>query len=231
VHIVSTADTLHRRVAERFPNSGLSQVASELEEISREAATLATWMARPNWYVRAALLVAIVGLIMLPVSFVFAVKLEMQSANWSDFVQGIEALVNEVVFIGIAIFFLLGVEVRMKRRRALGALHVLRSLAHIVDMHQLTKHPESGVFAGPHTESSPKRRLSPFELTRYLDYSSEMLAIISKIAALYVQESRDPATVDAASAVEDLAVGLSRAIWQKITILDHIADNESRHEA
>jgi hypothetical protein len=64
--------------------------------------------------------------------------------------------------------------------------------------------------------------MTPFELTRYLDYSSEMLAIISKVAALYVQELPDPVTVDAASAVEDLAGGLSRTIWQKIVILDRI---------
>ena len=33
---------------------------------------------------------------------------------------------------------------------------------------------------GPDTPSSPLRRMTPFELTRYLDYCSEMLAIISK---------------------------------------------------
>ena len=31
--------------------------------------------------------------------------------------------------------------------------------------------------------SSPKRLLSPFELTRYLDYCSEMLSLAAKVAA------------------------------------------------
>ena len=48
----------------------------------------------------------------------------------------------------------------------------------------------------------------------------DMLAIISKIAALYVQEFDDAVTVDAASAVEDLSVNLSRTIWQKIVVLE-----------
>jgi len=117
---------------------------------------------------------------------------------------------------------LLGLEARRKRARALEALHVLRSLSHIVDMHQLTKDPERIVSGGPSTPSSPERKMSAFELTRYLDYSTELLAIISKVAALYVQELADPVTVSAANAVEELAVNLSRAIWQKIVILDRV---------
>ena len=39
------------------------------------------------------------------------------------------------MFLGVAILFLANVETRMKRRRALAALHELRSIAHIVDMH------------------------------------------------------------------------------------------------
>lgn len=67
--------------------------------------------------------------------------------------------------------------------------------------------------------------MSAFELTRYLDYCTGLLAIISKVAALYVQELKDPVTVSAANAVEELAVNLSRAIWQKIVILDRVTPN------
>ena len=44
--------------------------------------------------------------------------------------------------IGAAVLFLVTLEVRLRRQRALAAIHELRSLAHVVDMHQLTKHPE-----------------------------------------------------------------------------------------
>jgi len=59
-------------------------------------------------------------------------------------------------------------------------------------------------------------------MNRYLDYCSEALALISKIAALYVQGFQDPILLDAVDDVEDLTAGFSRKIWQKITILENL---------
>ena len=64
--------------------------------------------------------------------------------------------------------------------------------------------------------------MTPYELTRYLDYCSEMLALISKVGALYIQNFDDPATLRAVDELENLTTGLSRKIWQKIMILDRI---------
>ena len=64
--------------------------------------------------------------------------------------------------------------------------------------------------------------MNPFELTRYLDYCTEMLSLISKAAALHVQGFEDPVTLDAVEQIEDLTNGLSRKIWQKIMILDRM---------
>jgi hypothetical protein len=109
---------------------------------------------------------------------------------------------------------------RRKRNRVLEELHVLRSIAHIVDMHQLTKDPE-GLLGTP-TASSPERKMSGIELTRYLNYCTEMLALVSKVAAIYVQDFHDAISVDAASDVENLAGDLSRTIWQKVVILNRL---------
>jgi hypothetical protein len=49
-----------------------------------------------------------------------------------------------------------------------------------------------------------------------------MLAILSKIAALYVQHFHDPITLAAVDEVQDLTGGLSQKIWQKIMILDRV---------
>ena len=49
--------------------------------------------------------------------------------------------------------------------------------------------------------------MTPFELNRYLDYCSDALALISKIAALYVQGFQDPVLLDAVDDVEDLTAG------------------------
>jgi hypothetical protein len=140
----------------------------------------------------------------------------------ADFLQGLDALLNEVVLIGVAIFFLAGLETRIKRARALKAIHALRSMAHIIDMHQLTKDPERLTGRSDDTASSPQRRMTAFELERYLDYCSEMLSIISKAAALYVQDFSDPVTLAAVDEVQDLTTGLSQKVWQKITILERV---------
>ncbi len=58
-------------------------------------------------------------------------------------------------------------------------------------MHQLTKDPTVVLSESKPTESSPERRMSEFELSRYLDYCAEMLALIAKLGALYGSRSRD----------------------------------------
>ena len=64
--------------------------------------------------------------------------------------------------------------------------------------------------------------MTPFQLERYLDYCSEMLAILSKVAALYVQRIQDESVLRAVDDLEDLTIGLSRKVWQKITILERL---------
>jgi hypothetical protein len=59
----------------------------------------------------------------------------------------------------------------------------------------------------------------PFEITRYLDYCSEMLSLTSKLAALYAQNLPDPVVIDAVNEIESLTTNLSQKIWQKITLV------------
>ena len=61
--------------------------------------------------------------------------------------------------------------------------------------------------------------MSPVELSRYLDSCSEMLSIISKIGAVYVQSCPDPETLRSVDEIDDLTMGLSQKVWQKIMIL------------
>lgn len=225
--IVETSVLLQRRIQERFPDSGLSRIALELVDVAKSAKQVSTWLARPIVWVRVAVGVAVAILAFLVVVALRAVNLDMTGIGFSETAQGVEAAVNNLVFVAIAIYFLIGIEARIKRARALRELHVLRSLSHVVDMHQLTKDPErltGGEHGAGDTESSPKRDMTPFQLTRYLDYSSELLAIVSKVAAIYVQRFDDAETLRAAGDIEDLTVGLSRNIWQKIMILDRVSD-------
>jgi hypothetical protein len=228
VKIVETARALRQRIVERFPESGLGRLSGELLTVAEEAATVTDWLARPHRLLRTMAWAGIfvVGLIVITASItaLSSVPGNPMFQSVADLLQGLEAAINEVVLIGVAVFFFFTLETRLKRARAMRKLHVLRSMAHIIDMHQLTKDPErvGNPDAGPDTPSSPRRTLTPFELMRYLDYCSESLSIISKIAALYVQGFTDSATMSAVNDLEELTTGLSRKIWQKIMILDRL---------
>lgn len=229
-HLIETARVLARRVEERFPDSGLAKVAKELEAVTQEGAQFARWLARPLYPLRL-LVGAFVFVLMGAVVWGFAhVPLEVRATQLTDVAQLVESAINDIVFLGIAVFFAVGLEARIKRRRALGALHVLRSVAHIVDMHQLTKDPERLLYPDHNTLSSPKRTMTAFELTRYLDYCGEILALTGKLGALYVQHFDDSDTVAAAASIDALTVGLSQKIWQKIVILDRVTEGaQARH--
>ena len=77
--------------------------------------------------------------------------------------------------------------------------------------------------------------MTPFELTRYLDYCSEMLSLTGKLAAVYAQNLPDPVVIDAVYDIESLTTDLSQKIWQKITILDAsgggpvVAGSQAKH--
>ncbi len=217
--IVNTIEILHRRIGERFPGSGLESVCDQLLHIGRQTRERLAWVARPILYLRAATWLA-AALVLVAVIAAFAtLRPEGGALSALDAVQLMESGLQDAVFIGVGLFFLISLENRVKRRRALGFIRELRALAHIVDMHQLTKDPHRVLQDGD-TASSPKRTLRPDQLARYLDYCTEMLSLTSKVAALYTERFDDSVVLQAVDEVEALTTGLSRKIWQKIMLLD-----------
>jgi hypothetical protein len=217
--IERTVERLTRRVEARFPGSGLAGVVRELLGIARRTAETAAWISRPQIGLRVAIgFLGLVMLVGLAVSLA-SLQVRMGPPTLPELAQGIEAAIGDVVYVAVAAFFLVTIETRVKRRRALRAIHELRSIAHVIDMHQLTKDPEWVLARGGETGLVEARSMTLFELSRYLDYCSEALSLTGKIAALYVQPFDDPVALDAVSEVEQLTTGLSRKIWQKLTVL------------
>lgn len=232
--IVKTIELLHQRIAERFPDSGLNNVCNQLLVVAQNMQARADWIGKPvNWlrFLTWAICLIIVGVAIAPLVFLAFSEngFELHDENWfTEVLQFMETATNNVVLIGAAIFFLLTAETRYKRQRALKALHELRSIAHVIDMHQLTKDPHriTGKKVFRSTEGSPKLEMTQFLLRRYLDYCSEMLSLTGKIAAVYAQEFDDQGAITGASELETLTTGLSRKIWQKIAML-HTIEEES----
>jgi hypothetical protein len=220
-HVQETLRVLQLRIQERFPDSSLSTVAAELCQIAEETGPVIDRLRRPSRVVRAIVALGVVLLLGLAVGlFVLLSSMSLDVDGLGSMLQAIESAAQDVIFLGVAIFFLLTIEGRLKRRVALRDLRQLRAVVHIVDMHQLTKDPEHLLVPEMRTPSSPDRQFTRFELSRYLDYCTELLSLASKLAALHAQCVNDPVVLDAVNDIEVLASNLSNKIWQKIMILD-----------
>lgn len=221
--IVETIAVLRRRIDERFPGSGLGRVCATLLEIGLQTRERLDWVERPNIWLRIGSRAMAVLLVLGTVAAAWVVVGAVRATGIQDplsLVEAVESGIQEMVFLAVALAFLLTLESRLKRRRALGFLKEFRALAHLVDMHQLTKDPHRVTVSTPDTASSPRRNLTQKELGRYLDYCSEMLSLTSKLAALYAERLDDAVVLQAVDEVEALTNGLSRKIWQKITLLE-----------
>jgi hypothetical protein len=219
--VIDTIEVLHRRICERFPGAGLASVCAELLVIARENTARAERISSrsvPLWVAIFALVVAGAAALVWIARLIDFTR--TSADNVFSVLQGLEAAANLVVLLGATLFFLVTLEERLKRRRALTALNELRSIVHVIDMHQLTKDPSAEVSVAGKTASSPARTLSRFELTRYLDYCSEMLSLASKVAVLFAQCFPDADVTEAVSDIERIAAGLAQKIWQKIMILE-----------
>jgi len=228
VRIEATLARLRLRIVARFPAASLGNVCAALVATARETAISAAQLRRPMWWLRGlALLVATAWAI----GTIYVVR-EIdwaglrQKADVTSLAQGLDSSVNLLLLAGAAIWFVLTAEERIKRSGTLAKLHALRSFAHVIDMHQLTKDPTMILAGATNTSASPERHMSEFELARYLDFCAEMLALTAKLAALYAGASSDRTILQAATEIEDLSSDLGRKIWQKIMILSQL--NEGR---
>ena len=229
--VVATAELLSSRVSERFPGSGLAAVCRGLLAMTEGARDGCDLIVRPHLPLRIALGVVIAGIVGVVVFIGLSVEFTDGVFSASQFVPLLEAGMNAAVLIGAGILFLVTVERRLNRARALKALHGLRSMAHVIDMHQLTKDPERLLGRGADTEHSPRRTMDRFLLARYLNYCTEMLSLVGKVAALYAERLDDAVVLGAVNDMESLTTDLSHKIWQKITTLSLYAERASDEPA
>ena len=221
--MISSLELLSRRIHERFPQSGLYQVSMQLLTFGKNAHEDARWIARPILPLRigvALLVVLLIAALAWTLRSIVSMQDLREILRFENFIPLLEAGINDLILIGAGIFFLVSAETRIKRRRVLRSLHKLRVFAHVIDMHQLHKDPERILQRGELAPSTPRLDMTPFELSRYLDYCTELLSFTGIIAGFYAQNSEDAVLVDAVSDIEGLTNGISRKIWQKLMILD-----------
>ncbi|MBL8931108.1 MAG: hypothetical protein JNL54_13370 [Kineosporiaceae bacterium] len=218
----ATVERLERRIAARFPDRGLREVAAQLGRLAAESADVASAIQGRVRTIRAlarvlsAIIVAATAALLV-VAFADAEGLRNgQAFQW---VPLVESTINDLVFAAAALFFLHAWPQRLERGHLLGLLHRLRSLAHIIDMHQLTKDPERLRPDFETTAATVEADLDRAHMEYYLDYCSELLSLVGKVAALCAEKSQDPLVLNTVSDLEDLTNGMARKIWQKISLL------------
>ena len=212
-----TVVRLEQRVATLFPEAGLRTVARELIDVTACAKDVCRRIGKPIYLLRVPIVLLLVGVFALIV-FELAIHRFGEVNTGLDFIQVLEPTLGAIFFLAALVAFLLSLETRWKRRRALDALHELRAMAHVVDLHQLTKDPTDR-HMGEARMPPDNRPLTAEELTRYLDFCSEMLSLIGKVAVLYIQDFPDDVAVTTVDEIESLTNGISRKIWQKITLI------------
>ncbi len=215
-----SAATLEHRIASRFPDRTLWEVCREVVGIVDEI-NAGTGISRRR--VRLARLLSRLGVVVILLFLGAAIVLaardladERDLLGPLDMLPLLETIINDLVFGGIAVFFLLRIPERMERARVLRILHRLRSLAHVIDMHQLTKVPER---LERDAREDGGLDLDRTELTRYLDFCTEMLSLVGKSAALFAEHTTDGDVLDAVEGIEALTSDMARKVWQKIGII------------
>ena len=221
-HVGSTVEQLERRIYARFGERGLTKAARDLGSlvllVQSEAAQSRERLRRTTLTARALSITIVAGVV---VALAFSLRSAVIDglARTADWVPLTESLVNDLVFAAIAVVFLWAFPERLERRDLLRLLHRLRSLAHVIDMHQLSKDPEQTSPNYTPTAQSVQHGLDADQLHHYLDYCSEMLSLTAKTAALCAEHSTDGVVLETVSYIETLTTDLSNKIWQKISLL------------
>ncbi len=222
-YVEQTVVRLEARIRARFPDRRLGDAAHALRtavpQIHEGFEASKSRRRRIRWAARAAsgLIVLVVGLALLLALRDPVLNGTNSSVDWLGI---IESTVNDLVFGSVAVYFLWALPERLERRTLLDLLHRLRSLAHVVDMHQLDKDPEQARPDYQPTSVSPARRIMDAEeLHHYLDYCSELLSLVAKTAALCAERTSDPVVLGTVSEIEAVTAHMSQKIWQKISLL------------
>jgi hypothetical protein len=224
----ATLSQLITRIEARFPERNLVNVADELHEaiarVTEESSSRRRQLLLVRWAI--GVFAGAIGAAAI-LAIVLALRDAINAASGTlafEWLPVVESAINDIAFAGIAIFFLLSLPGRQRRRSGLAVLDRLRSLAHVIDMHQLSKDPDRLLSLPAPTGASLPNDLAAPQLGRYLVYCSELLALVAKTAALCAQEVTDDVVLDRVSEIEILTSEMSRKIWLKVSVL-HGAHN------
>lgn len=206
--LIATSLELAKWIRLEFPKAHLSDVADDVYALTTEAVAKAKNIARPMYWLRALLTLAFAGL-------AGGVYWHYTNHTEQEFMDLLHSLKPLGAFVGGAVLFVITLETRVKRWKALKAIHELQSVVHIIDMHQLGKDPIIEKFRDDPEEHDKK-------IDQYLHCCTAMISIASKIGQLYIDHFYDAAATTAVNEFEAVATGTTQKIWSKILHLGQV---------
>jgi hypothetical protein len=212
--IILTAEHLAQRVSSRFPDSTLAGLAADLAEIARETDERARLARRPNRLIRGAgWLAGALGFLGLWFFIgriqTHLIDAKMEFGTVTDLFESADAGFNILVALAGALWFLVTLEARVKRKQALEHIGELLEFIQLIDVTQLYYTPELYK-----SNFSPDSAQSRFDHT-YLLFCNEMLGLIGNLAPLYTRGNMDDAVWRATSDVVMLANAIEGRLFAK----------------
>ena len=224
--IIQTADNLARRVSNRFPDSTLAGLAADLAEIARVTDEHVLLARKPNRLIRGlGWLAGVIGILGL---WYFVGRIQthlidakMEFGTVTDLFESADAGFNILVALAGALWFLVTIEARFKRKQALERIGELLEFIQLIDVTQLYYTPELYK-----SNSLPDSTQARFDHT-YLLFCNEMLGVIGNLAPLYTRGNMDDSVWRATSDVIMLAHAIEGRLFAKseaIRLANHAPD-------
>jgi hypothetical protein len=201
--IIKTAENLAQRVKDSLPGSGLADLAVELAGIAHATNEHARQIRRPIYAIRAASWLAVSASLLGLWYLVTHIRTRWDFMTISELFAG----TNLLILLAGALWFLINIEERVKRKKALAFIGELREFIHVIDVTQLYHTPEL-------YKANPAASRTPLNHTYFL-FCTEMLAVISNLAPLYARGVSGDSIWRATSEVEMLANAIAVKLVSK----------------
>ncbi|MGH8551539.1 MAG: hypothetical protein ACRERU_23620 [Methylococcales bacterium] len=128
---------LARRVSDRLPGGRLADLAVELVQTARQTDGRTREARRPILAIRLASALAADGSLLCLWYLASHVQARWEFGTFTELFEAADAGFNLVVVLGGALWFLITLEARIKRRTALESIEELREFIHVIDVTQL----------------------------------------------------------------------------------------------
>src|SRR5690606_26236015 len=120
--LVEASRRLADKVENSFPGSGLAALAREIACLTRETVVRLTFIERPNWWLRIAVGLLVLITVAGPLWFSAMLQFSETVSSLGDFLEATDAGFQMLLLLGGSIAFLVTLEGRLRRNRALAAI-------------------------------------------------------------------------------------------------------------